>query len=82
MEFSAEDASCTDPAFLHQVYEAVIAAGATTINVPDTVGYTTPCEFGALIKGIKENVGNIDKAIISVHCHNDLGMAVANSLPP
>lgn len=80
VEFSAEDASRTDPAFLYQVYEAVIAAGATTINVPDTVGYTTPCEFGALIKGIRENVANIDKAIISVHCHNDLGMAVANSL--
>jgi 2-isopropylmalate synthase len=80
VEFSAEDASRSDPAYLYQVYEAVIAAGATTINVPDTVGYTTPREFGGLIKGIRENVGNIDKAIISVHCHNDLGMAVANSL--
>lgn len=80
IEFSAEDASRTDPAFLYQVYEAVIAAGATTINVPDTVGYTTPHEFGQLIRGIKENVSNIDKAVISVHCHNDLGMAVANSL--
>jgi len=80
IEFSAEDASRSDSAFLYQVYEAAIAAGATTINVPDTVGYTTPKEFGDLIRGIKHNVPNIDKAIISVHCHNDLGMAVANSL--
>jgi 2-isopropylmalate synthase len=80
VEFSAEDASRSDTAFLYKVYEAVIVAGATTINVPDTVGYTTPQEFGNLIRGIKQNVSNIDKAIISVHCHNDLGMAVANSL--
>ena len=80
IEFSAEDASRSNPAFLYQVFEAVIKAGATTINVPDTVGYTSPEEFAALIKGIKENVPSIDKAIISVHCHNDLGLAVANSL--
>jgi 2-isopropylmalate synthase len=80
IEFSAEDASRSDWDFLCQIYSAVIAAGATTINVPDTVGYTTPAEFGALIKYLRENVTNIDKAIISVHCHDDLGMAVANSL--
>jgi 2-isopropylmalate synthase len=80
VEFSAEDASRTDWDYLCQVYTRVIAAGATTINVPDTVGYTTPAEFGALIKYITENVPNIGQAAISVHCHNDLGMAVANSL--
>lgn len=80
VEFSAEDASRSNPAFLYQIFEAVIQAGATTINVPDTVGYTSPEEFTALIRGIKENVPSIDKAIISVHCHNDLGLAVANSL--
>jgi 2-isopropylmalate synthase len=62
------------------VVEAVIGAGARTVNIPDTVGYTTPFEFASLIKGIKENVPNIDRAIISVHCHNDLGLGVANSL--
>lgn len=80
VEFSAEDASRTRPEFLFRVVEAVIAAGATVVNIPDTVGYATPAEFGALIKSIKENVKNIDKADISVHCHNDLGLAVANSL--
>jgi 2-isopropylmalate synthase len=80
VEFSPEDAGRSDPEFLYQVLERVIAAGATTINIPDTVGYTTPGEFGALIKGIKENVPNIDRAIISVHGHNDLGLAVANFL--
>lgn len=80
IEFSAEDASRSNPEFLYKVFEAVIQAGATTINVPDTVGYTSPEEFAALIRGIKQNVPSIDKAIISVHCHNDLGMAVANSL--
>lgn len=80
VEFSAEDASRTNPTFLYQVLEAVIQAGATTVNVPDTVGYTSPEEIFAFIKGIKENVPSIDKAIISVHCHNDLGLAVANSL--
>ncbi|MBK4732144.1 2-isopropylmalate synthase [Oxynema sp. CENA135] len=80
IEFSPEDAGRSDPEFLYQVLERAIAAGATTINIPDTVGYTTPQEFGALIRGIKENVPNIDRAIISVHGHNDLGLAVANFL--
>lgn len=80
IEFSPEDASRSEREFLFKVIEAVIDAGATTVNIPDTVGYTEPREFGDLIKDIKENVPNIDKAIISVHCHNDLGLAVANSL--
>ena len=80
VEFSPEDAGRSDPEFLYQVLERAIAAGATTVNIPDTVGYTTPGEFGALIRGIKENVPNIDKAIISVHGHDDLGLAVANFL--
>lgn len=80
VEFSPEDAGRSDPEFLYQVLERAISAGATTVNIPDTVGYTTPSEFGALIRGIKENVPNIDQAIISVHGHNDLGLAVANFL--
>jgi 2-isopropylmalate synthase len=80
VEFSPEDAGRSDPEFLYEVLERVIAAGATTVNIPDTVGYTTPTEFGALIKGIKDNVPNIDQAVISVHGHNDLGLAVANFL--
>ncbi|MFZ4666451.1 MAG: 2-isopropylmalate synthase [Prochlorotrichaceae cyanobacterium] len=80
VEFSPEDAGRADPEFLYPLLEAVINAGATTVNIPDTVGYTTPGEFGALIRGIKENVPNIDRAIISVHGHNDLGLAVANFL--
>jgi len=80
VEFSPEDAGRSDPEFLYEVLEAAIAAGATTVNIPDTVGYTTPSEFGALIGGIKQNVPNIDNAIISVHGHNDLGLAVANFL--
>lgn len=80
VEFSPMDAVRTDPEYLYQVLEAAINAGATTVNIPDTVGYTTPNEFGALIKGITENVPNIDRAIISVHGHNDLGLAVANFL--
>ncbi|MEL6221734.1 MAG: 2-isopropylmalate synthase [Cyanobacteria bacterium J06626_14] len=80
VEFSPEDAGRSDPEFLYQALETAIAAGATTVNIPDTVGYTTPSEFGALIRGIKENVPNIDQAIISVHGHNDLGLAVANFL--
>ncbi len=80
VEFSPEDAGRSDPEFLYQVLERAIAAGATTVNIPDTVGYTTPAEYGALIKGIKDNVPNIDQAIISVHGHNDLGLAVANFL--
>ncbi|MBL7157649.1 MAG: 2-isopropylmalate synthase, partial [Candidatus Omnitrophica bacterium] len=80
VEFSPEDASRTDKRFLYEVVEAVIDAGATTVNIPDTVGYATPYEFGELIKGIKMNVPNIYKAVISVHCHNDLGLGVSNSL--
>ncbi|MBI3252351.1 MAG: 2-isopropylmalate synthase [Candidatus Omnitrophica bacterium] len=80
IEFSPEDASRTEPPFLYEVLKNVIDAGATVLNIPDTVGYTTPFEFGSLIKGIFENVPNIQKAIVSVHCHNDLGLAVANSL--
>jgi len=80
VEFSPEDASRTEKRFLFRVVRAAIAAGAGTINIPDTVGYSMPQEFGQLIKEIKENVPNINKAILSVHCHNDLGLAVANSL--
>ncbi|WP_094586055.1 2-isopropylmalate synthase [Synechococcus sp. BO 8801] len=80
VEFSCEDAGRSDPEFMHQVIEAAINAGATTINIPDTVGYTTPAEFGAIIAGINRSVPNIDQAVISVHGHNDLGLAVANFL--
>lgn len=80
IEFSPEDATRTRPEFLYKVLEAVIEAGAGVLNIPDTVGYTTPEEYGAFIRGIRENVKNIDRAMISVHCHNDLGLAVANSL--
>ncbi len=80
IEFSPEDASRTRPEFLFSVVEKVIAAGAKTVNIPDTVGYATPFEFAGLIERLKNNVPNINKAIISVHCHNDLGLAVANSL--
>jgi len=80
VEFSPMDASRSDVKYLYEVLEAVIGAGAGTINIPDTVGYAIPSEFGGLIKSIKENVPNINKAVISVHCHNDLGLAVANSL--
>lgn len=80
VEFSPEDAARTEKDFLYRIIEAVIKAGATTVNIPDTVGYTTPWEFGQLIIDIKNNVPNIEKAVISVHCHNDLGLAVANSL--
>jgi 2-isopropylmalate synthase len=80
VEFSPMDATRADPAYIYQILEAVINAGATTVNIPDTVGYATPHEFGALIQGISDNVPNIGKAVISVHCHDDLGLAVANSL--
>jgi len=80
IEFSAEDASRSRLEFLYKIFDQVIKAGATVINIPDTVGYSTPEEFGRLVKNIKNNVTNIDKVRISVHCHNDLGMAVANSL--
>jgi len=80
IEFSPEDASRSDRDFLYRIIEKVIAAGAKTVNIPDTVGYAVPTEFGQLINDIKQNVPNINKAVISVHCHNDLGLAVANSL--
>ena len=80
VEFSPMDASRTAPEYLYAILEAAINAGATTVNVPDTVGYSNPIEFGALIKGVFDNVANIDDAVVSVHCHNDLGMSVANSL--
>jgi len=80
VEFSCEDAVRTRLPFLAQMVEAVIDAGATTVNIPDTVGYAIPFEFFNIIKYLKENVPNIEKAVLSVHCHNDLGLAVANSL--
>lgn len=80
VEFYAEDAGRAEPAFLYRMVEAVIKAGATVVNIPDTTGYTYPEEYGALIKGIGENVPGIEKVTISVHCHNDLGMATANAL--
>jgi 2-isopropylmalate synthase len=80
VEFSPEDAARTEVDFLCQVVEAAIAAGATTVNIPDTVGYATPAHYGHVIRTLKERVPNIDRAVISVHCHNDLGLAVANSL--
>ncbi|MBN1293824.1 MAG: 2-isopropylmalate synthase [Candidatus Latescibacteria bacterium] len=80
VEFSGEDAFRSDPGFLKEVVAATIDAGAGTINIPDTVGYAIPSEFGEFIRDIMENVPNVSKAIISVHCHNDLGLAVANSL--
>ncbi len=80
IEYFMEDSGRAEPDYVYQVVEAVINAGATTINVPDTTGYTYPEEYKALIKGIIENVPNSDKAIFSCHCHNDLGMATANTL--
>jgi len=80
IEFSPEDASRTESDFLCQVVEAAISAGATTVNIPDTVGYATPQHMGEVIRNLRNRVPNIDKAVISVHCHNDLGLAVANSL--
>ncbi|TET25828.1 MAG: 2-isopropylmalate synthase [Dehalococcoidia bacterium] len=80
IEFSPMDASRTEAEYIYQVLEAVIGAGATTVNIPDTVGYAIPDEFGDLISGILKNVPNIKQAVVSVHCHNDLGLAVANSL--
>ncbi|MBI3804287.1 MAG: 2-isopropylmalate synthase [Nitrospirae bacterium] len=80
VEFSPMDATRSDETYLCEVLEAVIAAGAKTVNIPDTVGYTVPQEFGRLIETIRKRVPNIDQAVISVHCHNDLGLAVSNSL--
>ena len=80
VEYSPMDATRTDPLYLYQLLEAVIDAGATTVNIADTVGYAIPDEFYNFLLGIQENVPNINKAVMSVHCHNDLGLAVANSL--
>ncbi len=80
VEFSPEDAGRSEPDFLCRVLEAVIDAGAGTVNIPDTVGYNVPEQFGGLIRMLRERVPNADKAVFSVHCHNDLGLAVANSL--
>ena len=80
VEFSPMDATRSDPRYLYQLLEGVIDAGATTVNIPDTVGYTVPQEFEELLRGIFANVKNIHKAVLSVHCHNDLGLATANSL--
>ncbi|MGB8731491.1 MAG: 2-isopropylmalate synthase [Candidatus Sulfotelmatobacter sp.] len=80
VEFSPEDATRTDPDFLCQVLEAVVEAGATTLNIPDTVGFTVPPEYGELIATIRRRVKGIEKITISTHCHNDLGMAVANTM--
>ncbi|MGD8933058.1 MAG: 2-isopropylmalate synthase, partial [Chromatiales bacterium] len=80
VEFSAEDAGRSEIDFLCRVFEAAIDAGATTLNVPDTVGYAMPHQFGELIHTLRERIPNSDKAVFSVHCHNDLGLAVANSL--
>ena len=80
VEFYAEDAGRSEPAYLYEMLAAAIDAGATVVNIPDTTGYAVPEQYGALIAGIRSNVTNIDKAVISVHCHNDLGLAVANAL--
>ncbi len=80
VEFYAEDAGRSDNEYLAQVIEAVIAAGATTVNIPDTTGYCLPTQYGEKIAFLKNNVSNIDKAVISCHCHNDLGLATANSI--
>ena len=80
VEFSAEDSARTDPPFLYEVLGAALDCGATTLNVPDTVGYSTPDEYGALVAGVRANVPGIERATVSAHCHDDLGLAVANSL--
>ncbi len=80
VQFYAEDAGRSDPAYLFEVLAAVIDAGATVVNIPDTTGYTVPEQYGTLIRSIRENVPNIARATISVHCHNDLGLAVSNAL--
>ncbi|MBP7694057.1 MAG: 2-isopropylmalate synthase, partial [Anaerolineales bacterium] len=80
VEFSPEDAGRSEPEFLYVVLEQAIKAGATTLNIPDTVGYTTPDEYGALIAGIVKNVPGIEAVTLSTHCHDDLGLATANTL--
>jgi len=80
IEFSAEDGSRSDPDFLCEVFATAIEAGATTVNLPDTVGYAIPEEFGEMVRYVRENTPNMDKAVLSVHCHNDLGLATANTI--
>jgi len=80
VEFSAEDSARSEPPFLHEVLRTALDCGATTLNVPDTVGYSTPDEYGALVAGVRANVPGIERATLSAHCHDDLGLAVANSL--
>jgi len=80
VEFSAEDGSRSDPDFLCEVFAAAIEAGATTVNLPDTVGYAIPEEFGSMVRYVMENTPNMDQAVLSVHCHNDLGLATANTI--
>src|SRR5689334_18474440 len=80
VEFSPEDAGRSDPAFLYEVLTVAVASGATTLNIPDTVGYTTPEEYGALIAGIRAHVPGVEDVVLSTHCHDDLGLAAANSL--
>src|SRR5438067_12402838 len=80
IEFSPEDAARTEIDFLCEVVEAAIDAGASTVNIPDTVGYAVPSQYARVIRTLRERVPNIGRAVISVHCHDDLGMAVANSL--
>jgi 2-isopropylmalate synthase len=80
VEFSAEDSARTEPSFLYEVLSAALSCGATTLNVPDTVGYSTPDEYGAMVAGVRANVPGIERATVSAHCHDDLGLAVANSL--
>ena len=80
VEFSPMDATRTDIEYLYELLEATIEAGANTVNIPDTVGYAMPWEFGQRITDIRKNVPNIDRAVVSVHCHNDLGLSVASSL--
>jgi 2-isopropylmalate synthase len=80
VEFSAEDSARSDPEFLYEILSVALECGATTLNVPDTVGYSTPDEYGALVAGVRANVPGIERATISAHCHDDLGLAVANSL--
>jgi len=80
IEYSAMDASRTEPEYIYQILKAAIDAGATTVNIPDTVGYAMPEQFGALVEGVFKQVPNIERAVVSIHCHNDLGLAVANSL--
>jgi len=80
VEFSAEDAARSEPTFLYEVLTAALQSGATTLNVPDTVGYSTPDEYGTLVAGVRANVPGVERVTISAHCHDDLGLAVANSL--